>query len=255
MSAVKLEDLLSAGCHFGHLTSRWNPKMKQYIFMEKNGIHVLDLKKTANKLDVACAEIEKIASKGGTLLYVGTKKQAQDLIETEATRSNNFYVKERWLGGTLTNFATVRKSVRKLKGLEKKGIDGTYDKISKKEILDIDRQKEKMSKVLGGISSMKRIPSAMFVIDTNKEQIAILEAKKLKVPVFAMVDTNSDPSLIDYPIPANDDASKSIAIITKAITEAFINGASKVKAKKADDTEVSKKGSKTKEVEDIKTEA
>ncbi|MCB0278725.1 MAG: 30S ribosomal protein S2 [Calditrichaeota bacterium] len=248
MSKVKLEDLLAAGCHFGHLTSRWNPKMKSYIFMEKNGIHVLDLKKTAEKLTEACDEIEKIAAKGGNLLYVGTKKQAQDLIESEATRSNNFFVKERWLGGTLTNFATVRKSVRKLKGLEKKAVDGTYEKITKKEILDIDRQKEKMSKVLGGIAAMKRIPSAMFVIDTNKEQIAIMEAKKLKVPVFAIVDTNSDPTLVDFPIPANDDASKSISIITKMITEAFISGASKVKAKKSDeDAEAPKKAEKVKE--------
>lgn len=253
MSKVKLEQLLEAGCHFGHLTSRWNPRMKSYIFMEKNGIHVLDLKKTANKLNDACAEIEKIASKGGNVLFVGTKKQAQDLVEAEATRSNNFFVKERWLGGTLTNFATVRKSVRKMKGLEKKGVDGTYDKISKKEILDIERQKEKMSKVLGGIAAMKRIPSAMFVVDTNKEQIAILEAKKLKVPVFAIVDTNSDPTMIDYPIPANDDASKSIAVITKVFTDAFISGAAKVKAKKADDAEDS--GKQVEQKEEVSEEA
>jgi small subunit ribosomal protein S2 len=234
MSLPKLEELLEAGCHFGHLTRRWNPKMKQFIFGEKNGIHILDLKKTALHLAKACEEVERIAAKGETILFVGTKKQAQDIILNEAERSNNFYIKERWLGGTLTNFATVKKSIRKLKSLEKKGADGTYEKITKKEILEIERQVEKMSKVLGGIADMRRLPGAIFVVDTNKEHIAIKEAKKLRIPVLGLVDTNSDPGVVDYAIPANDDASKSIALLTKAINDAYIRGAAKVKAKKAD---------------------
>ena len=234
MSAVKVEDLLKSGCHFGHLTSRWNPKMKPYIFMEKNGIHVIDLNKTSAKLEAACEEIRKIASHGENMLYVGTKKQAQDIIKSEAERSNNFYVVERWLGGQLTNFATVKRSVRKWKSLEKKKSDGTYEKITKKEILDIERSKEKLAKVLGGIAEMKRIPGAIFIVDTLKEHIAIKEAIKLGIPIFAIVDTNSNPGEVDFPIPANDDASKSIKIITKAVTDAFIEGAQKAKAKKID---------------------
>lgn len=237
MSLPELKDLLEAGCHFGHLASRWNPKMKQYIFMEKNGVHVMDLKKTHDRLANACDEVRKIASKGESILLVGTKKQAQEIIRSEAERSNNFYVVERWLGGQLTNFATVKRSVRKWKSLEKKASDGTYDKISKKEILDIERQKEKLERVLGGIADMRRIPSAVFVVDTIREHIAIKEAKKLGLPVFAIVDSNSNPDDVDFPIPANDDASKSIAILTKTFVDAYIDGASKVKAKKAESAE------------------
>lgn len=235
MSTPKLEDLLQAGCHFGHLASRWNPKMKPYIFMEKNGVHVIDLKKTQQKLDAACKAISDIAANGESILFVGTKKQAQEIIRGEAERSNNFYVVERWLGGQLTNFATVKRSVRKWKSLEKKATDGTYEKITKKEKLDIERQKEKMEKVLGGIADMKRIPGAIFVVDILREHIAVQEAKKLGVPVFGIVDTNADPDRVDYAIPANDDASKSISVISKAITDAFLEGASKVKAKKTED--------------------
>ena len=245
MSLPKLEELLEAGCHFGHLTRRWNPKMKQFIFGEKNGIHILDLKKTAVYLAKACEQVEKIAAKGETILFVGTKKQAQDIILNEAERSNNFYIKERWLGGTLTNFATVKRSVRKLKSLEKKSTDGTYDKITKKEILEIERQVEKMSKVLSGIADMRRLPGAIFVVDTNKEHIAIKEAKKLRIPVFGIVDTNSDPGVVDYAIPANDDASKSVSLLTKTINDAYIRGAAKVKAKKADQGGSDEKGKKT----------
>ena len=238
MSLPELKELLEAGCHFGHLSSRWNPKMKKYIFMEKNGVHVMDLKKTHNNLAIACDAIRKIAAKGENILLVGTKKQAQDIIRGEAERSNNFYVVERWLGGQLTNFATVKRSVRKWKSLEKKASDGTYDKIRKKEILDIERQKEKLERVLGGIADMRRIPSAIFVVDTIREQIAIKEAIKLGLPVFAIVDTNSNPNEIDFPIPANDDASKSIALLTKTFIDAYIDGASKVKARKIENGEI-----------------
>jgi small subunit ribosomal protein S2 len=241
MSLPTLQQLLEAGCHFGHLSSRWNPQMKPFIFMEKNGVHVMDLKKTQAKLAVAADEIRKIASRGDHILLVGTKKQAQDIIRTEAERSSNFYVVERWLGGQLTNFATVKRSVRKWKTLEKKSVDGTYDKITKKEILDIERQKEKLSRVLGGIAEMRRIPGAVFVVDTLREHIAIKEAKKLGIPVFAIVDTNSNPNDVDYAIPANDDASKSISLLTKTIVDAFLDGASKVKAKKDDTAQVADK--------------
>jgi len=224
MADVKLQDLLLAGCHFGHLTRRWNPKMKKYIFMERNGIHIIDLKKTLQLLNKACDEITKIVRNGGTVLFVGTKKQAKDIIKIEADRCGMPYVTERWLGGTLTNFITIKKSVKRLKNLEKKGTDGTYDQLTKKEILNIEREKEKLNKVLGGIRDMNHLPEALYVVDAKKEYIAIREARKLNIPVFAMLDTNADPDVIDFPIPSNDDALKSINLITHTIADAVLEG-------------------------------
>jgi small subunit ribosomal protein S2 len=254
MALPKLEELLSAGCHFGHLTRRWNPAMKPNIFMEKNGIHLINLKKTQSALGKAITAIEKIAASGESILFVGTKKQAQGVVIDEAKRSNNFYIAERWLGGTLTNFATVKKSIRKMQGLEKKAVDGTYDKITKKEILDIERKVAKMKLVLEGIAPMRRLPGAMIVADINKDLIAVKEAKKLGIPVFALADTNTDPAIVDYAIPANDDASKSISVVFKALNEAVINGSAKVKAKKAEKAEkAAAKKPRPKKVEETST--
>ena len=236
---VSIQDLLIAGAHFGHLTRRWNPKMKKYIFMERNGIYVIDLKKSLEALQTACDEIINITRSGDKVLFVGTKKQAKDIIKNEAERSNGFYINERWLGGTLTNFATIKKSIRRLKQIEKMATDGTYDKLLKKEILKIEREREKLDLVLGGIRDMNSLPGAVFVVDTKKEGIAVSEACKLNIPVFAIVDTNCDPDVIDYPIPANDDAFKSINLITHAIADAVIEGMSvaQAEAKETDETQ------------------
>jgi small subunit ribosomal protein S2 len=237
MSRVSLETLLAAGSHFGHLTRRWNPKMKEFIFMEKNGIHILDLKKTQDKIDKACDAVKKIVEEGEDVLFVGTKKQSKEIIRTEAQRCNMFYITDRWLGGTLTNFGTIRKSVKHMKNLDKMGSDGTYDKITKKEILHIEREKGKMKKVLDGIEEMKKLPGAVFIVDTKKEQIAVNEARKLNIPIIAIVDTNSDPTIIDYPIPANDDAARSISIISRTLADAIIEGRQKVMDKQPDKEE------------------
>jgi small subunit ribosomal protein S2 len=234
MPRVTLEQLLASGTHFGHLTRRWNPKMKQFIFMDRNGIHIIDLKKTQLKLDEACSAVQSVVEGGEDILFVGTKKQATEIIKAEAQRCNMFFVTERWLGGTLTNFSTIKKSIKHMKNLEKKGIDGTYDKITKKEKLSIEREKSKMKKVLEGIEEMKRLPGAVFIVDIKKEQIAVKEAKKLHIPIFAMVDTNTDPTLIDYPIPANDDAAKSISLIGRSIADAVIESRQKVDQIKAE---------------------
>jgi small subunit ribosomal protein S2 len=228
MSKVPLETLLAAGSHFGHLTRRWNPKMKKFIFMERNGIHIIDLKKTQEKLEHACESIKKIIEDGEEILFIGTKKQAQEIIKTEAQRCGMFFVTERWLGGTLTNFGTIKKSIKHMKNLQKMSSDGTYDKITKKEILHIEREKAKMKKVLEGIEEMKRLPGVVFIIDTKKEQIAVNEARKLGIPIIATVDTNSDPTIIDYPIPANDDAAKSISVISRTLTDAIIEAQQKI---------------------------
>jgi len=223
MANATIQDLLLAGCHFGHLTRRWNPKMKQYIFMERNGIHIIDLKKTLNLLENACQAISDIIrSDNGNVLLVGTKKQAKDIIQLEADRCGMPYVTERWLGGTLTNFITIKKSIKRLKNLEKKATDGTYDKLSKKEILSIEREKEKLNKILGGIRDMNHIPSAVFIVDAKKESIALREANKLNIPVFALLDTNSDPDMIDFPIPCNDDAFKAINLVTHTFVDAIV---------------------------------
>jgi len=219
---VSLQDLLMAGTHFGHLTRRWNPKMKRFIFMEKNGIYIIDIKKTLAFLEQACEEVANIVRSGEKILFVGTKKQAKDIIRIEAERCNQFYVNERWLGGTLTNFITVKKSIKRLKNLEKMATDGSYEKLTKKEVLGIEREKEKLERVLGGIKEMAKLPGAIFVVDIKKEAIAIREADRLNIPIIGLIDTNSDPDLIDFPIPGNDDAFKSINLITRSIADAVI---------------------------------
>ncbi len=224
MQSVELTDLLNAGAHFGHLTRRWNPKMKPFIFMERNGIHIIDLKKTQELLGAARNAISPIVAEGKRVLFVGTKKQAKEIVREEALRCGQFYVTERWLGGMLTNFNTIRKSVKRLNNIEKMETDGTYDKLTKKEILFLDREKEKLQNFLSGVTEMTRLPGALYVVDIKKEDIAVKEARRLGVPVFAIVDTNVDPDPIDYPIPANDDAIKSIQLITKIIADAVLEG-------------------------------
>ena len=237
MGTVQVEDLLLAGSHFGHLTRRWDPKMRKYIFMERNGIHIIDLKKTLSLLEEAANALSKISAEGKKILFVGTKKQAKQIIKDEAERSNAFYVSERWLGGMLKNFNTVRKSIKKLTNIQRMETDGTFDKLVKKERLILTREKEKLEKVLNGIVNMTRLPGAIFVVDIRKEHIAISEARKLSIPVYAIVDTNCDPDLVDYPIPANDDAVKSIEIITRAIADAVLQGVNEAKIKAEDESE------------------
>jgi small subunit ribosomal protein S2 len=228
MPRVEVAELLSAGCHFGHLTRRWNPKMRPYIFMERNGIHIIDLVKTSHLLEDACNAIANVVADGKRVLFVGTKKQAKDIIREEAVRTNQFYVSERWLGGSLTNFTTIRKSVKRLTNIEKMESDGTFDKITKKEVLFLHREKEKLNNVLSGVVEMTRLPGALFVVDVKKEAIAVKEARRLNVPVFAIVDTNCDPDGVDYVIPANDDAIKSVQVVTKAFADAVMEGKERV---------------------------
>jgi small subunit ribosomal protein S2 len=221
---IEYKDLLEAGVHFGHLTRKWDPKMAPYIFMEKNGIHLIDLNKTLACLEDACAAIKGVVRSGRKVLFVATKKQAKEVVAEEAKRLKMPYATERWLGGMLTNFVTVRKSLKKMSSIDKLMKDESYTALAKREKLTITREREKLEKVLGGISELTRLPAALFVVDAKKEHIAIKEAKKLNIPVFAMVDTNSDPNSVEFPIPANDDAYKSIAIITHAIGQAIEEG-------------------------------
>ena len=234
MPRVEVAELLAAGCHFGHLTRRWNPKMRAYIFMERNGIHIIDLMKTRILLEEACNAISNIAAEGKRILFVGTKKQAKDVIREEAVRTGEFYVSERWLGGSLTNFTTIRKSVKRLTNIEKMESDGTFDKITKKEGLFLQREKEKLNNVLSGVVDMTRLPGALFVVDVKKEAIAVKEANRLNIPVFAIMDTNCDPDGIDYVIPANDDAIKSVQVITKAFADAVLEGKERSSARQAE---------------------
>ena len=222
MPEILLEQLLLGGAHFGHLTRKWNPKMKKYIFMERNGIHIIDLKKTLECLNTAFNAIKEIVLRGEKVLFVGTKKQAKDIIRTEAERSSMYFVTERWLGGALTNFSTIKKSIKHLKNLEKLSLDGTYEKLTKKEVLKLERKREKMEKVLGGIKDMNMLPGALFIVDPKKETIAIAEAIKLEIPVFAIIDTNCDPDEVDFPIPANDDAFKSVGLIIHSFVDAIL---------------------------------
>ena len=224
MPRAEVSELLAAGCHFGHLTRRWNPKMRPFIFMERNGIHIIDLTKSRVLLEEACNAIAAIVADGRRVLFVGTKKQAKDVIREEAIRTGEFYVSERWLGGSLTNFTTIRKSVKRLTNIEKMESDGTFDKITKKEGLFLQREKDKLNNVLSGVVDMTRLPGALFVVDVKKEAIAVKKANRLNIPVFAIVDTNCDPDGIDYVIPANDDAIKSVQVITKAFADAVLEG-------------------------------
>ena len=234
MPRVELEQLLEAGAHFGHLTRRWNPKMKPYIFMERNGIHIIDLKKTQEHLETACDAIMRICGDGKRILMVGTKKQAKDVVKEEAVRCGMNYVTERWLGGMLTNFSTIRRSIKRLSNIEKMESDGTFDSITKKERLMLSREKEKLEKVLSGIVDMSRLPGAVFVVDIKKEHIAVQEARRLGVPVVAILDTNCDPDFVDFPIPANDDALKTIQLISHAVAAAAIEGKEKARLIKAE---------------------
>ncbi len=233
MKKIDISQLIEGGAHFGHLTRRWNPKMKPYIFMEKNGIHIIDLKKTQILLAEAAENLSSLVAEGKKVLFVGTKKQAKNVIETEARRCDSNWVSERWLGGMLTNFSTIRKSIKRLNNIEKQETDGTFDKITKKERLTLTREKDKLKKVLEGVESLSRLPGAMFVVDIKKETIAVKEAKRLNIPVFAIVDTNCDPDLIDRVIPANDDAVKTIELIVKYMADAIIEGEAKAKELKA----------------------
>lgn len=229
---VPIEKLLESGAHFGHLTRRWNPKMEQFIFMERNGIHILDLRKTQVLLKLALDAVVKIAETGRTVLFVGTKPQAKESIEEEAKRAGTNYVCERWLGGMLTNFTTIRKSIKRLATIDKMEVDGTFEKITKKERLLITRERDRLRKVFGGIESMTRLPGALFVVDIKKEHLAIKEAKILNIPVFGIVDTNTDPEIVDYPIPANDDSTKTVKLIASLFADVVSRGVeiSKIRA-------------------------
>ncbi|HEX9658300.1 MAG TPA: 30S ribosomal protein S2 [Bacteroidota bacterium] len=224
MPRVEVAQLLAAGCHFGHLTRRWNPKMRPYIFMERNGIHIIDLMKAQQLLEEAANALGNIVAEGKKILFVGTKKQAKEAIRDVANRTGQFYVSERWLGGTLTNFSTIRKSVKRLTNIEKMESDGTFEKITKKEGLFLLREKEKLNNVLSGVVDMTRLPGALFVIDVKKESIAVKEANRLGIPVFAIVDTNCDPDLVEYVVPGNDDAIKSIQILMEQIAQGVEEG-------------------------------
>jgi len=261
MSNTTFEELLEAGCHFGHLTRKWNPKMAPYIFMERNGIHIIDLHKTAVKLDDASAALRQIAKSGRKILFVATKKQAKAIVSEKVSAVNMPFVTERWPGGMLTNFPTIRKAVKKMTSIDKMESDGTLNHLSKRERLQVSRQRAKLEKNLGSIADLTRLPAALFVVDVMKEYIAVKEANRLGIPVFAMVDTNSSPEGVDFVIPANDDASNSISIILDKVTGAIKDGLTERKAEKekdsADKKSKSKKAPKevAKKVEAKKVEA
>ena len=233
MANDKVKQMLDAGVHFGHLTRKWNPSMAPYIFMERNGIHIIDLYKTQAKLESAGEALSKIAASGRKIMYVATKKQAKEIVAGNSKEVNMPYITERWPGGMLTNFVTIRKAVKKMQGIDKMKEDGTFLTLSKKERLQVDRQRAKLEKQLGSISDMTRLPGALFIVDINKEHIAVAEAKKLGIPTFAIVDTNSDPNEVDFAIPANDDATKSIDFIVGEVTGYIKKGLSERKAEKA----------------------
>ncbi|WP_455498524.1 30S ribosomal protein S2 [Coprobacter sp.] len=257
MSITNFDQLLEAGVHFGHLKRKWNPAMAPYIFMERNGIHIIDLYKTVAKVDEAAAALKQIAKSGKKVLFVATKKQAKQVVADKAAAANMPYVIERWPGGMLTNFPTIRKAVKKMTTIDKMTKDGTFDNLSKREKLQVTRQRAKLEKTLGSIADLTRLPSALFVIDVMKEHIAVREANRLGIPVFAMVDTNSDPSNIDFVIPANDDATKSIEVILDAVCGAITEGLEERKAEKVDveaaEGEAPKKERKTRAVKKERT--
>ena len=235
MSRTNFDQLLQAGCHFGHLKRKWNPAMAPYIFMERNGIHIIDLNKTVAKIDEAAEALKAIAKSGKKILFVATKKQAKEIIADKAASVNMPYVSERWAGGMLTNFPTIRKAVKKMTNIDKLMNDGTFANLSKRELLQITRQRAKLEKNLGSISDLTRLPSALFIVDVMKEHIAVKEANRLGIPVFAIVDTNSDPKNIDFVIPANDDAKDSVEVILTAVCGAIAEGLEERKAEKADE--------------------
>ncbi len=256
MAKLELTKLIEAGAHFGHLTRRWNPKMRPYIFMEKNGIHIIDLKKTQIAIEEAANKMREIVSEGGTVLFVGTKKQARGVVAEEAKRCGQNWVSERWLGGMLTNFATIRKSIGRMQKIDKMETDGTFEKITKKEQLFKSRERDKLRKILDGVETMKKMPNAIFVVDIKKETIVINEALRLNIPLFAIVDTNCNPDPIDYIIPSNDDAVRAIEVITKSISDAIIEGNQKyneVRAEKVAEKEKIKKQEEGEKSDDKKT--
>ena len=224
MAVVSMKQLLEAGVHFGHQTRRWNPKMAQYIFTERNGIYIIDLQKTVKKLEEAYDFVRELSANGGTVLFVGTKKQAGDSIREEAERAGAYYVNARWLGGMLTNFETIRKRIRRLEQLRKMEADGTFERLPKKEVVKLELEIEKLEKYLGGVKDMKKLPGALFIVDTRKERNAIAEAHRLGIPVVAIADTNCDPDEIDYPIPGNDDAIRAIKLIASVMANAMLEG-------------------------------
>ena len=237
MAKTEVNDLLNAGVHFGHLTRKWNPNMAPYIYMERNGIHIINLYKTAAKIEETNSALKKIAASGRKILFVATKKQAKDIVAEKAKSVNMPYITERWPGGMLTNFVTIRKAVKKMGAIDRMKKDGTFETLSKKERLQVDRLREKLEKNLGSISDMTRLPGAIFIVDTTREHIAVKEAQKLKIPIFAMVDTNSDPRDVDFVIPSNDDASKSIDKILDLVTVAIKEGLSERKNEKEGNAE------------------
>ena len=222
MAVVSMSYLLEAGVHFGHQTKRWNPKMKEYIYTSRDEIYIIDLQKTDKKIDEAYAALKEIAANGGKVLFVGTRKQAQEAIKEEAIRSNSYYVTERWLGGTLTNFKTIRRRIRRLEEIEKMEADGTFDLLPKKEVIGLKKEYAKLDNLLCGIREMTKLPQALYIVDPSKEEIAIREARKLNIPVFGIVDTNCDPDMVDYVIPANDDAIRAVKLITSVMANAVI---------------------------------
>ena len=231
MAVISMKQLLEAGVHFGHQTRRWNPKMAPYIFTERNGIYIIDLQKTVKKVDEAYNFLRDVAAQGETILFVGTKKQAQEAVKDEAIKSDMYYVNERWLGGMLTNFQTIQKRINRLKELETMEEDGTFDVLTKKEVLALRHEMERLQKFLGGIKTMTKLPGALFIVDPRKERIAVAEAKKLGIPIVGIVDTNCDPDEIDYVIPANDDAIRAVKLLTARMADAVIEG------RQGDDTE------------------
>ncbi|GEN55806.1 30S ribosomal protein S2 [Halolactibacillus alkaliphilus] len=222
MAVISMKQLLEAGVHFGHQTRRWNPKMKKYIFTERNGIYIIDLQKTVKKVEEAYNFIKEVAENGGTVLFVGTKKQAQESVKEEAIRSGQYYINQRWLGGTLTNFGTIRKRINRLKDIERMEEDGTFDVLPKKEVVGLLKEKDRLVKFLGGIKEMNKIPDALFIVDPRKERIAVAEAHKLNIPIVGIVDTNCDPDEIDYVIPANDDAIRAVKLLTGKMADAIL---------------------------------
>ena len=235
MANITMKELLEAGVHFGHQTKRWNPKMKEYIFGERNGIYIIDLQKTLKMFKEASRFIAELSSQGRIVLFVGTKRQAQDAVSEEATRANSFYINQRWLGGLLTNWVTVQKSVKRLKELDEMATDGRYELLPKKEVIKLERERKHLQANLAGIKNMSRLPDAVFVIDSNKEQIAVREARKLGIPVVAVVDTNCDPSEVDYVIPGNDDALRAIRLFASKIADSVVEGSQLLSDKQAAD--------------------
>jgi small subunit ribosomal protein S2 len=254
MQRITFNELLEAGVHFGHLKRKWNPNMAPYIFMERNGIHIIDLQKTIVKIDEACAAMKQMAKSGRKILFVATKKQAKEIVAERVKKINMPYVTERWPGGMLTNFPTIRKAVKKMASIDKMATDGTFDNMSKRERLQIARQRAKLEKNLGSIADLTRLPAALFVVDISKEYIAVHEAQRLNIPVFAIVDTNSNPNEVDFPIPANDDASKSIALIVDIVCKAIYEGLEERKMEKEKEAATMEKKSRKEDSEEEQTE-